>query len=243
MTPLFKSGETYLTKNYRPISVLPVFSKLLEKVMYNRIYKHITNNNLFYEKQFGFQQKCSTEHAILELSEQIYQSSNNKEYTLGVFIDLSKAFDTVNHNILLEKLSYYGLSEKYIAWLKRYLHKRKQCISYKNKQSNFASITCGVPQGSILGPLLFLLYVNDMQYASSIIKPIMFADDTNLFISNSNIKKLFQTVNEELKNFQTWFNANKLSLNTDKTKYSFFHSSARQTRYLYFFQKLKLITQ
>ena len=230
ITPLLKSGEINLTKNYRPISVLPVFSKLLEKNMYYKVYEHVTNNQLLYEKQFGFQQNCSTDYAILELSEQIYKSFHNREFTLGVFVDLSKAFDMVNHEILLDKLSYFGLSEKYIKWFKSYLHKRQQYISYNNKQSTLNYITCGVPQGSILGPLLFLLYVNDLQYVSNIIKPIMFADDTNLFLSNRDIKQLFLRVNQELTHFQTWFNANKLSLNTGKTKYSFFHSPAYADR-------------
>ena len=134
-------------------------------------------------------------------------------------------FDTVDHDILLAKLSYFGINNKYRNWFKSYLSNRQQYISYNNKNSSIKKIICGVPQGSILGPLLFLLYVNDLQNASQIFKPIMFADDTNLFYSHNNIKQLFQIVNQELKQIQTWFNANKLSLNLTKTKYSFFHSS------------------
>ena len=226
ITPLFKSGEYDIVSNYRPISVLPVFSKLLERIMYNRVYSHITKHLLLYEKQFGFQKQCSTEHAILQLTKEIYESFDQKKFTLGVFVDLSKAFDTVNHEILISKLSYYGIKSTYINWFKSYLTNRKQYITCKDLNSKTQYITCGVPQGSILGPLLFLLYVNDLKNVSQILKPIMFADDTNFFYTHKNIKNLFETVNKELKSVQTWFNANKLSLNISKTKYSFFHSKA-----------------
>ena len=116
--PLFKTGEHELLSNYRPISILPAFSKLLERIMYNRVYKHVTVNNLLYDKQFGFQRQCSTEHAILQLSKEILDSFNEKKFTLGVFLDLSKAFDTVNHEILLTKLRYLGISEIYLKWFK-----------------------------------------------------------------------------------------------------------------------------
>ena len=229
--PLFKTGERDLVKNYRPISILPVFYKLLERIMYNRVYKHVISNNLLYEKQFGFQKQCSTETAILQLSKEIYESFDKKQFTLGVFVDLSKAFDTVNHQILINKLKYFGITKIYLEWFRSYLNNRKQFISYdNNKISSLQNVSCGVPQGSILGPLLFLLYVNDLYKASSILKPIMFADDTNFFYSNKNIKQLFHVMNQELLNIQTWFNANKLSLNITKTKYSFFHSLAYQDR-------------
>ena len=226
ITPLFKSGDTDKLNNYRPISVLPVFSKLLERIMYNRVYSHLINHQLLYERQFGFQQNCSTEHAILQLTKEIYESFDENKFTLGVFIDLSKAFDTVNHKILLKKLTYFGIKGVYLDWFNSYLRNRKQFIFYNDKNSSMLDITCGVPQGSILGPLLFLLYINDLQKASSIIKPIMFADDTNIFFSDKHITSLFSTMNNELKNIQKWFNSNKLSLNASKTKYIFFHSQA-----------------
>ena len=223
--PLHKSGEKNVVSNYRPISVLPLFSKILERIMYNRVYKHVSSQNLLYNKQFGFQNKCSTEHAILQLTKELHESFEKKEFTLGVFVDLSKAFDTVNHDILLVKLEYFGLKNSYLNWFKSYLSNRQQFVSYGNKkQSNTENINCGVPQGSILGPLLFLLYVNDLCRASNVLQPIMFADDTNLFLSSKNIKYIFQTMNKELVIIQEWFNANKLSLNASKTKYSFFHS-------------------
>ena len=167
---------------------------------------------------------CPTEHAILQLTDDLHKNFNENKFTIGVFIDLSKAFDTVDHKILLEKLNYYGIHGHYHKWFTNYLKNRKQFIEYETgKQTNTLTIKCGVPQGSILGPLLFLLYINDLAQASRILKPITFADDTNLFYAHENINILFQNVNIELQNLCDWFSVNKLSLNNDKTKYTFFH--------------------
>ena len=137
---------------------------------------------------------------------------------------MSKAFDTVNHQILLNKLLHYGITDNNFIWFSTYLSNRKQFILYnQNKQSEILQIQCGVPHGSILGPLLFLVYVNDLCLASNILEPIMFADDTNLFHSHKDIKTLFNIVNNELIKINDWLKANKLSLNADKTKYTFFH--------------------
>ena len=188
--------------------------------MYNRLYSFLVENNILYDKQFGFQKEHSTEHAILQLTNQILQSFNHGTFTLGVFIDLSKAFDAVDHSILLKKLSLYGVRNINLKLFKSYLSNRKQYISTYQGNTDMAAITCGVPQGSILGPLLFLIFVNDLKKSTSL-DPIMFADDTNLFYSHKNIKYLFETVNKELANISAWFQANKLSLNANKTKYIF----------------------
>ena len=225
VTPIFKSGEETFLNNYRPISVLPCLSKILERIMYNRLYTFLNENNLLYEKQFGFQAAHSTDHAIVELANQIYSKFNENKFTLGVFIDLSKAFDTVDHDILLTKLKFYGIHNMNHKWFRSYLTSRKQFIECDKTKTKTNIITCGVPQGSILGPLLFLIYVNDLNKSSNILNPIMFADDTNLFYSHNDIKTLFKTVNNELKNIHEWFKANKLSLNADKTKYVFFHKT------------------
>ena len=225
VNPIFKKGDPSLLSNYRPISLIPIFSKIFERVIYNRLYSHMISNNLFYKKQFGFQKNCSTEHAILELVEQITKSFNNKNHTLGVFVDLSKAFDTVNHEILLTKLNHYGIRGKTHNWIKTYLKYRKQFVLLND--TGLIEVICGVPQGSILGPLLFLIYINDMFKASQTISTIMFADDTNFFLSHNNVKEMFTLMNEELEKFNIWFKANKLSLNADKTKFTLFHKSSQ----------------
>ena len=225
VNPIYKKGDPSLISNYRPISLIPIFSKIFERVIYNRIYNHMISNNLFYKKQFGFQKNCSTEHAIIELVEQITKSFEKNRFMLGVFIDLSKAFDTVNHEILLSKLIHYGVKGRIHNWIKSYLKHRKQFVIFKN--SGLIEVICGVPQGSILGPLLFLIYINDMYKASNSISSIMFADDTNLFLSHNNVKDMFNLMNLELEKFNDWFKANKLSLNADKTKFTLFHKSSQ----------------
>ena len=151
--------------------------------MYNRLYKHLSDNNVLYKKQFGFQEKHSTEHAILHLVDQINCSFEKNLFTLGIFIDLSKAFDTVDHKILITKLENYGVKGTNLLSFKSYLKNRKQFIAYENFSTSYINISCGAPQGPILGPLLFLVYVNDLNKTCDVLGPIMFADDTNLFPS------------------------------------------------------------
>ena len=152
--------------------------------MYNRLFKYLSENSILYQKQFGFQTSHSTEHAVLLLVNQLYQSFNKSKFTLGIFIDLSKAFDTVDHEILTKKLELYGIKGCNLEWFESYLSNRKLFITYGDKQTNIETITCGVPQGSILGPLLFLIFVNDLHKVTKYLGPIMFADDTNLFCSH-----------------------------------------------------------
>ena len=162
------------------------------------------------------------------MADQIHESSENDNYTLGVSIDLSKAFDTIEHAILLKKIENYGIKGINFAWFRSYLTNRKQYIQIANdSKSDLRSTICRVSQGSILGPLLFLVYVNDLPSSSKISNPFMFADDTNLFYEHKNIIKRFATVNEVLMNINDWFMAKKLSLNDGKTKCSLFHKPTK----------------
>ena len=220
--PFYKSDDESLTSNYRPISILPVFSKMLERIIYNRLYSYLNSNNLLYKKQFGFRKNHSTEHAIVELVDEISRKFEKNEYVLGVFIDLSKAFDTVNHNILLRKLESYGIRNINHKLLTNYLSNRKQFIFYNNKRTNVLNIICGVPQGSILGPLLFLIYINDLATSCERLMTLMFADDTNIFFSHKDTNVLFEVMNSEIQSLNQWLIYNKLSLNTKKCKYTIF---------------------
>ena len=228
VSPVFKNSEKDLLTSYRPISVLPCFSKILERIMYDRLYSYLTENKILFKKQFGFRSGHSTDHALLELTDQIWECFNEKKYFLGIFVNLSKAFDTVNHKILIKKLENYGICGKNLLWFKSYLSNRKQYLEYKDnfneqKTTNLLQIKCGVPQGSILGPLLFLIYINDLSLVTKFLSPVIFADDTNLFYSHNNIKILFKNANDELEKISQWFKANKLSLNEGKTKFTLFH--------------------
>ena len=218
--PIFKAGDISSINNYRPISLLPAFSKLLEKLIYKRMISFIEANNIFYKHQYGFRKKHSTIHPILHLLNHVSEASNkiNRELTMAIFIDLKKAFDTISHKILLNKLERYGIRGVANDWLKSYLTDRKQFVQFRDTQSNTQYITTGIPQGSILGPLLFLLYINDLSHALKL-SVLSFADDTTLYLSDSNIKTLYRVANNELNKLYKWLCANKLALNTDKTKY------------------------
>ena len=215
--PLFKSDNCMLINNYRPVSLLPVFSKILEKLMYDRLLSFVNKHKLLYKYQFGFREKHGTDIALIVLIDKIVAALNNDEIVLGVYLDLSKAFDIVNHEILIIKLYKYGIRGIVLEWLKSYLSGRSQYVSYCNHDSSSMSVKCGVPQRSILGPLLFLLYVNDIYNVSSVLFTLLFADDTNVFVHGKNIVNLVRTMNEELCKLSDWMDVNKSSLNVEKT--------------------------
>ena len=217
--PLYKSGIKNVFNNYRPVSLLPQFSKILEKIFNSRLDTFLERCDILNEAQFGFRAKYNTTHALMKLMTGISDSIDQKKSTIGIFIDLKKAFDTVNHKILREKLDKYGIRGVANSWIKSYLDNRKQFVCVKDCNSELLNISCGVPQGSILGPKLFILYINDMCNVTKIFEYVLFADDTNLFCSNDNMKVLIKEINEGLSKLKKWFAVNKLSLSIEKTNF------------------------
>ena len=192
--------------------------------MYERLYKYLEKQEILYTLQFGFRASHSINHALVSLTEAIKNSLDNRKFGCGIFIDLQKAFDTVNHEVLLTKLEHYGIRGTVLDWFKSYLTDRKQCVSVNGSNSSYLNVTCGVPQGSVLGPLLFLIYINDLPYSSSKLTFYLFADDTNIYCEAENLDLLQRTVNNELKKDKIWLDVNKLSLNIDKTNFIIFKS-------------------
>ena len=220
--PIYKKGDKKSCENYRPISLLSNMSKIFERLMYNRLENFLNTSDIIYKFQFGFRKRYSTTHALLSIVEEIRNSLDNRMFSCGVFIDLEKAFDTVNHKILLSKLDHYGIRGVANEWFSSYLSNRTQSVCVNGVSSSPLPITCGVPQGSILGPLLFLLYINDMNLAVESSKIFHFADDTNLLCSSRNLKTLKQNMNKDLKLLYDWLCANRLSLNVKKTEFIVF---------------------
>ena len=224
VVPIFKnSGSKEDMKNYRPVSLLPVLSKVLERIVYNRLFEYLVKHKLLHISQYGFQPNLSTELAIIELQDRIVEIIDNKECCVGVFMDLSKAFDTLDHNILLNKLFHYGIRGVAHTWFQNYLTNRCQYVTIDGENSLQMPISCGVPQGSILGPLLFLIYINDLATVSKNAFTILFADDTNNIYKSDTYENLMRIATHDLQNISDWFKANKLALNEAKTKFVIFH--------------------
>ena len=224
--PVYKGkGEKSEFVNYRPISLLPVFSKIIERLIYNKVFEFLVRYEILFESQYGFRSGHNTTHAALDFISKIEETIEASSYAIGVFCDLSKAFDTLNHDILLDKLEHYGIRGIAQSWFRSYLSNRSQYVDLNGYKSTELPLPTGVPQGSILGPLLFLLYINDLPSASKL-KCVIFADDTNLLIQGNDLKLLAETLNKELEIVDDYFKANQLKLNAKKTKVIIFRKKA-----------------
>ena len=220
--PVFKKNDKQDPGNYRPISLLSIINKIMEKVMYARVMSFLNKNNILYKYQFGFREGHSTIQAIIEITDNILEELQKKNMVAGIYLDLSKAFDTVCHKILLAKLEHYGIRGEALNWFKSYLKQRKQYTALDEHQSIEQEVPYGVPQGSVLGPLLFLVFVNDIDSAVENNKLRLFADDSNVFVVSRNPNTLKQNMVKVVIDLCNWFNANKLTINMSKTAYTIF---------------------
>ena len=220
--PLYKCGDYELFNNYRPVSILCTLSKVFEKIMYNRLLNYLDHYKILFSYQFGFRKLHSTYMAFMVLMDKLTKALDDGKFVVGILLDFSKAFDTVDHDILLNKLSHYGIRGVPHLWFKSYLSNRQQFVTYNGVSSSVKTVKCGVPQGSILGPLLFLIYINDLVSVCSHCFPILFADDTNLFASGNDLPSISELLSKELAELSLWLKVNRLSLNLKKTQYMIF---------------------
>ena len=227
--PIFKNkGDQLMVENYRPISLLSNINKIFEKLVYSRVFSFLNLHNCIYEFQYGFRANHSTNHALASLTEMIREALDNSYFACGIFIDLQKAFDTVDHVILLEKLDHCGIRGLANSWFKSYLTNRKQFVTINGLNSSNKLMHYGVPHGSILGPLLFLIYINDLHKAIKHSTVHHFADDTNLLVVGKDIVKIQKLINRDLKLLCTWLRANKISLNASKTELIIFRDPRKK---------------
>ena len=223
VVPLHKGKEMYLADNYRPISLLLTLSKMLEKIVYRCIYNFLNGSNQLYDSQYGFRTAKSCENAVSELVGCILKVLEKKKHTVGIFLDLSKAFNSLEHQTIFAKLECYGIRGTSLDWFKSYLTNRRMRVKCKaghlnvGTRSEIFGVNYGCPQGSCLGPLIFLIFANDLQYNITFLQSIQFADDTTLYVSGRNKAYLEHYIAIDLNSIQDWFRANKLTLNIRKS--------------------------
>ena len=217
VTPVFKKGDPKIVSNYRPISVAHYLSKILENLILVRLNNFLTEFNVIADDQYGFRAGKSTADAIVRFLEFLYSAIDRNEYAIALFIDYQKAFDTVNREILLKKLDKYGIRGKPLDLIASYLSNRFQFTKINSSQSSKLPCNIGLPQGAILSPTLFILYINDLHNLSNNFSTVLFADDTTLLFKNPVFSNLIQSCNQEIDKFRLWTTANRLSLNVDKT--------------------------
>ena len=227
--PIFKAEDETEPNNYRPISLLSNFTRIFEKMMYRRMKSFINEKEILNPSQYGFREEHSTQHAVIDIINTIQTNMDKRLYSCDVFIDLKKTFDTVDHAILLDKRNHYGFRGIINKWFSSYLQDRTQATQIGPHISKRVVTPCGVPQGSVLGPLLFVLYINDICSCSNKLNFYLFADDTNILYADKNLKLLEQVVNTKLHKLYVWLITNKLTLNVKKIKFCHFLSLSKET--------------
>ena len=214
ISPIYKKENEELLENYRPVSTLPIFGKLFEKIIYSRLYSFLSSQGILFENQFGFRKHHSTNHALNYSVDYVNSQLKEKHHVLGIFVDLSKAFDTISHDKLLTKLENYGIRGNANKLIGSYLSNRRQYVSVLGEESEKLSVLVGVPQGSVLGPLLFIVYINDISSCSDLGKFVLFADDTNIFVIDKSIKNLYRKANKIMKSIYEYMKCNLLHIYT-----------------------------